>query len=305
MPPRYDLIAIDLDGTLVGRTGAISRENLAAVRRAREAGVGVTICTGRVLSECHAVLDMLEHLDPVVVSGGAQIACGRERRTLDGLSLDSALIDRVAELAGGLDLAMMIQKERDHAGYDYVILPAGDDPEAELHPVLKLWKVDKKTHEARPPGHPTRQIEYRIGRDGPMHHIPSVRAVASGTAGEIAKLSALLADELAGLAMFHAFPLSTHVPEGSEPPHVLEVFPHRADKWSALQRLADRLGIGHDRVAAIGDQANDLQMLEGAALGVAMGEAPDFVKAKADRVAEPCAEHGVALTIDRILNGEW
>lgn len=298
MPSRYDLIAIDLDGTLVGRTGAISRENLAAVRRAREAGVGVTICTGRVLSECHAVLDMLEHLDPVVVSGGAQIACGRERRTLDGLSLDSALIDRVTELAGGLDLAMMIQKERDHAGYDYIILPAGDDPEAELHPVLKLWKVDKQAHHAM-------GIEYRIGRDGPMHEIPSVRAVASGTAGEIAKLSALLANELAGLAMFHAFPLSTHVPEGSEPPHVLEVFPHEADKWSALKRLADRLEIPHDRIAAIGDQANDLQMLEGAALGVAMGEAPDFVKRKADRVAETCANHGVALTIDRILNGEW
>lgn len=298
MPSRYDLIAIDLDGTLVGRTGAISRENLEAVRRAREAGVGVTICTGRVLSECHAMLDLLEQADPVVVSGGAQIACGRERRTLDGLSLESTLIDRVTELASGFDLAMMIQKERDHAGYDYVILPAGNDPDAELHPVLKLWKVDKGRHEAM-------GIEYRIGRDGPMHEIPSVRAVASGSAPEIAKLSAALADELAGLAMFHAFPLSTHVPEGADPPHVLEVFPVHADKWSALQRLADRLGVPHDRIAAIGDQANDLQMLEGAALGVAMGEAPEFVKAKADRIAEPCAQHGVALTIDRILNGEW
>jgi len=298
MPSRYDLIAIDLDGTLVGRTGVISRENLEAVGRAREAGVGITICTGRVLSECHAMLDLLEQFDPVVVSGGAQIACGRERRTLDGVSLDSTLVDRVTELASGLDLAMMIQKERDHAGYDYIILPAGNDPEAELHPVLKLWKVDKRRHE-------TMGIEYRIGREGPMHEIPSVRAVASGTASEVAKLSAALASELVGLAMFHAFPLSTHVPEGAEPPHVLEVFPNSADKWSALKKLADRLGVSHDRIAAIGDQANDLQMLEGAALGIAMGEAPDFVKAKADRIAEPCAEHGVALTIDRILSGEW
>lgn len=298
MAARYDLIAIDLDGTLVGRKGTISQENLEAVGRARQAGVGVTICTGRVLSECHAVLDMLGHLDPVVVSGGAQIACGRERRTLDGLSLDAALVDRVTDLASGLDLAMMIQKERDHAGYDYIILPAGNDPEAELHPVLKLWKVDKRKHEAM-------GIEYRIGRDGPMHEIPSVRAVASGSASEIAKLSAALANELSGLAMFHAFPLSTHVPEDAEPPHVLEVFPINADKWSALQRLATRLHVPIDRIAAIGDQANDLHMLEGAALGVAMGEAPDFVKAAADRVAEPCAEHGVALTIDRILSGEW
>lgn len=298
MPSRYDLIAIDLDGTLVGRTGAISQENLEAVRRARQAGVAVTICTGRVLSECHAVLDMLEQLDPVVVSGGAQIACSRERRTLDGLSLESSLIDRVTELASGLDLAMMIQKERNDAGYDYVILPAGDDPDAELHPVLKLWKVDKNKNEAM-------GVSYRIGRDGPMHHIPSVRAVASGSASEVAKLSETLANELAGLAMFHAFPLSTHVPEDAEPPHVLEVFPHSADKWSALQKLADRVGVSHERIAAIGDQANDLHMLEGAALGVAMGEAPDFVKAKADRIAEPCSQHGVALTIDRILSGEW
>ena len=298
MPPRYDLIAIDLDGTLVGRKGTISPENLDAVRRAREAGLGVTICTGRVLSECHAVLDTLEHLDPVVVSGGAQIACGRERRTLDGLSLDAGLVDRVAALASGLDLAMMIQKERDHAGYDYIILPAGNDPDAELHPVLKLWKVDKRKHEAM-------GIEYRIGTGGPEHEIPSVRAVASGSAAEIAKLSEALAGELGGLAMFHAFPLSTHVPEDAEPPHVLEVFPVNADKWSALQRLAKRLGVPQDRIAAIGDQANDLHMLEGAALGVAMGDAPESVKAIADRVAEPCAEHGVSRTIDRILGGEW
>lgn len=293
MPSRYDLIAIDLDGTLVGRQGAVSRENLAAVQRARRAGVGVTICTGRVLSECHAVLDAIEQLEPVVVSGGAQIACGRERRTLDGLSLDSVLIDRVAEFSRGHDLAVLVQKDRDQAGFDYAVLYEGE----RLHPVLELWMDKQKAKGSA--------VEYRVSRDGPLHDLPSVRAVASGSAAEVARLSELLTRELAGVAMVHAFPLSTHVPEDTEPPHVLEVFPVKADKWSALQRLADRLGVPHDRIAAIGDQANDLQMLEGAALGVAMGEAPDFVKAKADRVSETCANHGVALAIDRILNGEW
>lgn len=293
MPPRYDLIAIDLDGTLVGRRGEISHENVEAVRRARMAGVGVTICTGRVLSECHAVLDALEQMEPVVVSGGAQIACGRERRTLDGRSLDRGLIDRVAQLSRGHDLALLIQKDRDHAGYDYVVISEGEG----LHPVLELW-MDKQQAKGS-------AVEYRVSREGPMHQWPSVRAVASGDALAVARLSELLSRELAGLAMVHAFPLSTHVPEGMDPPHVLEVFPIDADKWSALKRLASRLGVPNDRIAAIGDQANDLQMLEGAALGVAMGDAPDFVKQRANRVAEPCADHGVALTIDRILSGEW
>ena len=57
MPPRYDLLAIDLDGTLVGRQGAISRENIEAIGRARRAGLGGTNCTGRGVSACHALLD--------------------------------------------------------------------------------------------------------------------------------------------------------------------------------------------------------------------------------------------------------
>jgi len=293
MGAGYDLLAIDLDGTLVGRTGDISQENLRAIQRARRAGLGVTICTGRVLSECHAVLDMIEQLEPVVVSGGAQIACGRERRTLDGLSLDATLIDRIAELSRGHDLAMLVQKDRDHSGFDYVVLHEGE----RLHPVLELW-MDRHSKKAS-------GVQFRVSRDGPLHDFPSVRAVASGGAAEVSRLSELLSRELAGLAMVHAFPLSTHVPDDADPPHVLEVFPINADKWSALQRLADRLGVSPDRVAAIGDQANDVHMLEGAAMGVAMGEAPDFVKAAADRVAERCADHGVALTIDRILAGEW
>ncbi len=293
MAPKYDLIAIDLDGTLVGRHGAVSQENLDAIQRARHAGVGVTICTGRVLAECHAVLDAMEQLDPVVVSGGAQIACGRERRTLDRLELDAMLIDRIAELSRGHDLAMLVQKDRDHSGFDYVVL----QEDGEMHPVLELW-MDRQSRKAA-------GVEFRVSREGPLHDYPSVRAVASGDAGEIARLSELLSRELAGVAMVHAFPLSTYVAEGSEPPHVLEVFPVNADKWSALQRLADRLGVSHDRIAAIGDQANDLHMLEGAALGVAMGEAPDFVKAAADRISETCPNHGVAMAIDRILSGEW
>lgn len=293
MSSTYELIAIDLDGTLVGRHGAVSEENLDAIQRARRAGLGVTICTGRVLAECHAVLDAMEQLDPVVVSGGAQIACGRERRTLDGLALDATLIDRIADLSRGHDLAMLVQKDRDHSGFDYVVLHEGE----KLHPVLELW-MDRQSKKAS-------GVEFRVSREGPLHDFPSVRAVASGAAVEVARLSELLSRELAGLAMVHAFPLSTYVSEDSEPPHVLEVFPINADKWSALQRLSQRLGVPGGRIAAIGDQANDVHMLEGAALGVAMGEAPDFVKAAADRVSETCANHGVARAIDRILSGEW
>ena len=48
---KYDLIALDLDGTLFGPDGKVSPENAAAVARAREAGIEVVICTGRAMVE--------------------------------------------------------------------------------------------------------------------------------------------------------------------------------------------------------------------------------------------------------------
>ena len=51
----YRLLALDLDGTLVNSKGEISRENVDAVQRARDAGVRVLICTGRGLRECRQI----------------------------------------------------------------------------------------------------------------------------------------------------------------------------------------------------------------------------------------------------------
>lgn len=70
--------------------------------------------------------------------------------------------------------------------------------------------------------------------------------------------------------------------------------PKRANKGVALLGLADYLGVPHEAVYAFGDGGNDLQMLTAAGCGVAMGNAPDFVKQQADRVCGTCMEDGIA-----------
>lgn len=74
--------------------------------------------------------------------------------------------------------------------------------------------------------------------------------------------------------------------------------PRRAHKGAALLGLADYLGIPHEAVYAFGDGGNDLQMLQSAGCGVAMGNAPDFVKEQADYVCGTCAEDGLAEFIE-------
>ena len=82
---------------------------------------------------------------------------------------------------------------------------------------------------------------------------------------------------------------------------LLEVFDHRAGKGPSLQKLAEHLGIDRTQVMAIGDQENDLTMLQYAGTSVAMGNAVDIVKATALHQTTTNSEDGVALAIERFV----
>ena len=77
-----------------------------------------------------------------------------------------------------------------------------------------------------------------------------------------------------------------------------EVLRGDAGKWTAVLHLADLWGIAADEVCAIGDDMNDLPMIRGAGLGVAMAHAAEVVRAAADHVTLGNDEDGVAVLID-------
>lgn len=74
-----------------------------------------------------------------------------------------------------------------------------------------------------------------------------------------------------------------------------------ASKWNAVKFLADGWGITPDEVMACGDQENDLSMIEGAGLGIAMGNAPEWIQSRANRVAPPVTEDGLAAMIHEYI----
>jgi HAD superfamily hydrolase (TIGR01484 family) len=77
----------------------------------------------------------------------------------------------------------------------------------------------------------------------------------------------------------------------------LDLAPEGVSKASALAEVADRLGVAAEDVLAIGDGRNDIEMLTWAGRGVAMGQAPDEVKAIADDVAGTVHEDGCATEL--------
>jgi hydroxymethylpyrimidine pyrophosphatase-like HAD family hydrolase len=82
----------------------------------------------------------------------------------------------------------------------------------------------------------------------------------------------------------------------------MDVAPHGVTKASALEQLRRRLDVEPSRTVAVGDGRNDLEMLEWAALGVAMGHAPDAVRAAADEVTGTIDDDGVVDVLRRLLD---
>ncbi len=336
---RYDILAVDLDGTLLDPRGKVTERTASAVRRARERGLEVVICTGRSLVESRHAIEAIEartiprgwHSAPVVVAGGAMIADAMTGRTLRRWPMDLGLVTRVIGRFAEARVATMVLKDPFEAGFDYLIVDTGP-----LDPV-NLWWFEKmgvtRRHVASiaEDGHPEHTVRvgfaaattamYGVGREimaefaheTTMHHFAAVSGKAMDRRARDAARPAH-GEGIPGagdLGFVQNKPsedvdaIGSDIEAKDDSIHILEVFDKRVSKWAAIEWLAGERGVRSDRVAAIGDEINDLAMVKGAGLGIAMGNAVGSVREAAEAVAPSNAEDGVAFAIDRILSGEW
>lgn len=294
---RYALLAIDLDGTLLNPRGEVSERNLAAVRRARDAGARVIVCTGRGLAECRHVLERIDQRDPVVVAGGSIIADPISGRTLHRFPVRLDLVERAVSRLLAHDHPALVLKDPAEAGYDYLVLHG--PKRLAIDPVTRWW-FDSMNVRVRYAEH--------LAEDAHPEH--TVRVGACGLSGVLAAIKRDLLDAVDGRAQVHHFPAVVAPHHASRTAdgqtlHVLELFDVDANKWAAVRHLAERWEIARERVAAIGDEVNDVTMIAGAGLGVAMGNAVSAVVAAAGRRTLGHDADGVADAIDRMLAGEW
>lgn len=308
--PRYSLLAIDLDGTLLNPAGKVSHANIDALRRARAAGVTTVICTGRGLVECRAILDDIEQTDPVVVAGGSIIADPISGDTLHRFPMAPDLVRTLVDLFLQRDQAALVLKDPAAAGFDYLVV---SDHPSRLDPVTAWWFDSLGV-----------KVRHATTLDADDHPEHTVRVGLCATSFTAAAIAADLGPIVGDRCTFHHFPAV--VPEAEEPADrvgvqapdpasypaappnsivILECFDRSATKWSGIAHLAAQRGIPLSRVAAIGDQINDIPMLENAALAVAMANAVPEVRNLAHHTTLSNADDGVAHAINQILNGSW
>jgi hydroxymethylpyrimidine pyrophosphatase-like HAD family hydrolase len=301
--PNYDILAVDLDGTLLGPTGKVSEANLDAVNAARKAGVEVIICTGRGLVESKIAMAAIRAHErmagredaPIVVAGGSMIADASTGRTLQRWPMNGDLVRRVVQRFRDANSASMVLKDPDAAGFDYLIVDTGP-----LDPV-NVWWFEKM-------GVRRRHIPELHLDEHPEH---TVRVGLAATTDRMFHLGQEIISEFEKEATLHHFAAVSSQNTGngligkSTTVHLLEVFDKAVTKWTAIDWIAQKRGVPRERVAAIGDEINDVAMLAGAGLGIAMGNAISKVKDVADKHVASHEDDGVAQAIDAILSGKW
>lgn len=260
------LLALDIDGTLTGNSeNTVSARNRDAIRRAQEAGVFVTIATGRSSYSTRAFWKALSIEGPSIQYGGAWTVDTRTDTLIDSHSLAPEVARDVLRYARDIGVAA-------HLYQDDVIYSWQENPYTRAY-------VNKN-------GMPF--VIDADACDRLYEGVPKVLAF-SGVGGE-EKMWRQFSERFAGIA---------HVTRSQST--FIEINDFAATKGQALHALAERMGISRGEVAAVGDSYLDLDMIEWAGQGVCVAGGVPEVLAAADLVVPACDEDGVAYYIEHYV----
>ncbi|MEM7306181.1 MAG: HAD family hydrolase [Planctomycetota bacterium] len=272
----YDAICLDLDGTLVTDEGSVLPRNVQALRAAQDRGVHVMVVTGRSEGGVVAVLEELGLRTPAMVYNGAGVWCPVERRLLEEQLLSNRAV--AATLAWAHETRSLPVVMR--AGEKYVPPPRSGEERAAIARLedLRIVPADELP------------LEYLIRitlfsdrwQDSGDYHDAFVDAVGQE------------------LYLTH-FPLHALAQHRGSAMQVVDVQPPCRGKGEALRWLTEVRGIPAERVVCVGDAGNDVPMLQGAGLGVAMENAFRSARDAADRVIGSNNSEAIAELVEELF----
>ncbi len=286
MPPSVRLIAIDIDGTLLPSSGTtISERNCQALRAAHAAGIHVVIATGR----RHAyALPIVEQAglpsDSIMLSSNGTVVRSFAGDLLDRTLLSTATARALCGVLRTYGETVVFTFDRD--GEESLVV----ENLAAVHQQIARWVESNRTHirEITP-------LERAFDNgDQPIQGM-MCGPIAVARAAE----TALLATPLGQAVAMHR----TEYPDRDL--GILDLLPPGCSKGVALDLLAQSYGLGAHEVMAIGDNFNDVEMLDYAGFPVLMGNSsPDMMamaEARGWQIARTNDQDGVALVIEAAL----
>jgi len=279
---KYKLICIDMDGTLLNSNKAVSAANKKAIKRAYELGVNIVITTGRVYENAAFYSNIIGVKSPVIASNGAIIKEKDGGEVIYKRPLGNENISQIINLCnkhrvrpnfnthngficGSRFVYMLVSR------FFLKSMSSGNNGGLKMEYLKDNYKLMKKLEQ---------NCDDVIKCE--IIHISSK------------KISALKQEmhELKDIEVV------------SSSKYNIEITAKFVSKGKAVEALANYYKIRREEIITIGDSENDLSMIEYGGLGVAMGNAKDEIKRRADYITDTNDNDGVAKVINKFILNE-
>jgi Cof subfamily protein (haloacid dehalogenase superfamily) len=270
----YKLIFIDIDGTLLTSDHKISEGTLSAIKRVTQINqIPVILTTARPPQAVEKIYSRLNLNSPVVCFNGALVLNKMGKRDfiiLQSIAVDTKFLTTINNTAADYKMSVSYYK-------------------------MEEWLSNRKEHWIKEEEQITgtkatilnmdMQIQKWANQNEGPHKI-----LLMGESGQIDKIEPVLKKNTSNQLNIY-----------KSKPTYLEIMSGPASKTSAITFLINKYDLTNKDVLAIGDNYNDIEMLRFAGMGVAMGNAPDQVKAHAKYITLDNDSDGVKFALDAFI----
>jgi len=273
MDRKIKLLALDVDGTLITPDQLVPKDVIEAIYDTTSKGLRVCLATGRSYAETIGIWRQLKfppnvQCEPMILIGGAMVSEPITGRTLYHKPFPEQLAEKCGEILHNAGYSPMGFVDKWRCGVDYVYIPGTDDNSTQKKWFNKMLHVkirNVKSFASSPGEEILNILRINVVVDN-IQHGKHVESQLREHFTQELNVHSILAPNYGVV--------------------ILEAFANKTSKWEALKYIAQAHRIGPGAIAAVGDDVNDIPMICGAGLGVAVANAKDEVKDAADIVAD-------------------
>lgn len=289
----YKFIAIDIDGTLLNSNGELTERTKEIIKKVVDKNVRVVLTSGRVTNSVKAIASQINADRYMICDNGASIYDVLENKTIWSREIEKSIVLDLVKVCLENNIYYMVFTDKEIIVKDL------------RHMALAFYK---QRHNCNDEATGITQIKYAgidyIEKiDKPIRRIvvcDEDRVIYNSIVNKLKSF-----DEVDLLAAPH---VSNKIIRDENGESIIsysyaEILPKNVNKWIAIQELLKNINIKENEVIAIGDNFNDISMIQNAGLGVAMNNGAPIAKEVATVIAPSNDEDGVALILERyILN---
>ncbi|MCI8751538.1 MAG: ATP-dependent zinc metalloprotease FtsH [Lachnospiraceae bacterium] len=268
---NYNMLVLDIDGTLVGSDKTISEKTREAIIKAQQRGKIVAIASGRSIAGIRKTasnISLEQYGGYVIAYNGTTVVNCKTGECIYNQMVPKELVKPVYEAAKRVNAGIVIYNDNTKEmisgnGLNEYIKIDAEACNVTINEVSDFVKAV---------------------------NFPFNKFLLSGKPEHMAEVEKIMAKEFGDrLNVFRSDPF------------YVELLPRYVDKGVAVEKLVKHLDIQREKVICIGDSYNDLPMLRFAGMGVAMGNAQQEVKEMADYVTASNDEDGIVNVIDKFM----